>query len=436
MKRRDFLFTSMKAALLLSPILSVRRAAAEVALPKRVMFWVYSGGYPDDAAFFPTGTTTDFKLSPILSALEPLKQDMVVVEGVDLRDSGINPKGNNHIRTTGKVLTAHDILPHATDSLNGEPGAISMDQLLAKDLGLSSLEVIVHTGESNHMRGRPFATGPKQFKVPMAAAEQAWDKVFKGFSPTDNTAQKEKQKKALLARHSVLDDLTGDLKRFRLELTGIEKLKLDMHEDAIRGAELSVQADIDAMNAPAAAQCSVPGQPDKSGYVPTRAKAHLDLMFAAFACDRVQVGGMMWGYSGYTWRYEWVPGVNTDGIHDDVHHRASSERDRYIKACQWDFAQLGSFVQRLKDTPEGSGSMLDNTLILAISHFGRHHQMKKLPVVLFGNAAGQLKTGRYLKLPATVNNDKLLTSVAHLMGHKIPGFGNEQSCGPLPQLHA
>ncbi|HMR75446.1 MAG TPA: DUF1552 domain-containing protein [Polyangiaceae bacterium] len=437
MKRRNFLFTSMQAALLLSPVLSVRRAEAEAALPKRVFFWVHCGGYPDEAAFFPSGSENDFQLSPMLQGLGDVKSEMVVVEGVDLRDSGLNPKGNNHIRTVGKVLTAKDVLPNPTDSLNGEPGGISIDQLLARDLGLSSLEVIVHTGASNHMRGKPFATGPNQFKVPIAPPEQAWDKAFKGFQPGDvvDPAKEKARMNRLRARRSVLDDLTTELKNFRQELSGIEKLKLDAHEDAIRRAELSVLADLDTTQPKTDAECSLPGRETTNSYVPNRAKAHLDVMFAALACNRVQVGGMIWGYSGYSWRYEWVPGVNTDGIHDDVHHRASAERDAYIKSCQWDWNQLGQFVKRLKDTPEGTGSMLDNTVIVALSHFGKHHQMKKIPVVLFGNAAGQLKTNRYLKLGSSVHNDKLLTSVAHLMGHKISGIGDDQNCGPLSALH-
>lgn len=290
-------------------------------------------------------------------------------------------------------------------------------------------------GAPPRARGRPFATGPNQFKVPIAAPEQAWDKVFKGFSATDDTAAKDAQRATLRARRSVLDDLTQELKRFRTELSGIEKLKLDMHEDAIRSAELSVAADLEANGAPPGAQCVVLDRDAPGNDVPARAQAHFDLMFAAFACERVQVGGMMWGFSGYHWRYEWVPGVSTDTIHDSVHHKASAERDTYIKACRWDFDQLGRFVRRLKDTPEGSGSMLDNTLVVAISHFGQHHRMENIPVVLFGSAAGGLKTGRYLDLPSSVHNDKVLTSVAHLMGDPLPGFGNDPGCGPLAQLH-
>lgn len=436
MRRRDFVFTSLKAALLLSPLLAVRQVRAESTPPKRILFWVNCGGYPDEAAFFPTGSENDFQLSPILSGLEPVKSDLVLVDGVNLRDSGLNPKGNNHIRTVGKVLTAKDVLAHPTDPLDGEPGGISLDQLLAKDLGKKSLEVIVHTGSVNSMRGRPFSTGPNQFKTPLVAPEQAWDKLFKGFQPSGEVDEAAQQAHltALKARRSLLDDLGSDLKRFRAELTGAEKLKLDIHEDAIRRAELSVLDDIAAGANAAPDACSVPVRETGNSSVPKRGQAHFDLMFAAFACDRVQIGGMVWGYSGYHWRYEWVPGVDTADIHDDVHHRAADERDAYIKSCQWDWAELGKFVQRLKDTPEGSGTMLDNTLILAISHFGRHHKMARIPAILFGSANGQLKTGRYVKLSSSVNNDELLTSVAHLMGDPIKGIGDDPDCGPLPEL--
>jgi hypothetical protein len=121
-------------------------------------------------------------------------------------------------------------------------------------------------------------------------------------------------------------------------------------------------------------------------------------------------------------------------IHDEVHHLPGQRRDDYIRAARWDWQQLGAFVRRLKSTPEGSGTMLDNTLVVAVSHFGVHHDIDRIPVVLFGNAQGRLRTGRYLALPSAQTNDKLLTSVAHLMGATIPGIGDDPSCGPLARL--
>ncbi len=103
--------------------------------------------------------------------------------------------------------------------------------------------------------------------------------------------------------------------------------------------------------------------------------------------------------------------------------------------ARWDWGHVARFVQRLKDVPEGSGTLLDDTLVLGISHFGRHHTMGRVPAVLFGNAKGQLSTGRYVRLPMGQYNDKLLTSAAHLMGAPIAGIGDDPSCGPLLPLH-
>ena len=433
MRRRQFLFNSLKAALLLSPVIAGRSAVAQTSAVKRVLFWVNSSGYPDTDAFFPTGTETDFTLAPIMDALEHLKDDMVIVDGVDLRDSGPNPKGNNHIRTVGKVLTAKDVLTVA-DPLDGDAGGISVDQLIAEDLGLSTIEQLVHTGAVNHMRGRPFATGPRAFKTPIVQTELVWDKMFNNFEPDADPAAEEARLARLRARKSVLDDLSAEMREFRKELTGIERVKLDIHEDAIRRAELSVLADLDAP-APATS-CTVPTRNETDSFVPTRSEAHFDLLFAIFACDRAQVAGMKFGYSGYHWRYEWVPNLNTDDIHDNVHHKASTERQTYIDSARWDWEELAKFVQRLKDTPEGDGTMLDNTLVFATSHFGKHHQLERIPVVFFGNANGQLQTGRYIQLSETTHNDKVLTSIAHLMGDPISGIGDDPNCGPLAELHS
>ncbi len=434
MKRRDFLFSSLKAAVLLSPALSLRQAFAQAAAPQRVFFWVNCGGYPSADAFFPTGSETNFQLSPILSPLEPLKSDLVVIEGIDLRRTGLNPRGADHLRSMGKVLTAKDINPSASDPDNeGEAGGISIDQLLARDLNKSSVELVVTDRLRDTMREQPFATGANQFKVPIAAPELAWDRLFGGFQAPggEDPAVRAARLRQLNLKKSLLDDVRQDLSRLRRELSGLERVKLDMHEDAIRRTELRVQADLDAVPPPLI--CGVPGRAGANAMT-ARAAAHLDLVYSAFACDRVQVAGLVWGSSGYHWPYDWA-GVQVQGsIHDEVHHLPGERRDDYIRAARWDWEQLGNFVQRLKNTSEGSGTMLDNTLVVALSHFGVHHDVRSIPVVLFGNAMGRLRTGRAIRLPSTQFNDKVLTSVAHLMGANITGLGDDPNCGPLVEL--
>lgn len=434
MKRREFLFSSLSAAALLSPLLS-GRARADPTHPRRVLFWVNCGGYPSADAFFPSGTETNFQLSPMLTGLQAVKDDLVIVDGIDIRRSGLNPRGADHLRSMGKVLTAKDILPSASDPDNeGEAGGVSIDQVIAQQLGLQTMELLVADRARDTMREQPFALGPNRFKAPTVDPGQAWGRLFGGFQPPagEDPAVRAARLRRLNLRKSVLDGALSDLARLRQELVGLERLKLDVHEDAIRRAERSVQADLDSTPPPSI--CRVPANQYGDASMPGRAAAHLDLTFAAFACDRVQVAGVVWGSSGYHWPYAWA-GVQVDSsIHDEVHHLAGPRRADYIKAHQWDWAQLGAFVQRLKQTPEGTGTMLDNTLVVGISHFGEHHNIDRIPVVLFGNAKGRLRTGRLVRVPDGTHNDKLLTSVAHLMGAPIAGIGDDPTCGPLTQL--
>jgi hypothetical protein len=430
MNRRKFVFGSLKAAALLTPVLSIRRAEANEMPQKRAFIWVNCCGYPHPDDFFPATAGQDFALTPILADFEDLRGDMVIVDGIDLRNSGLNPKGNNHVRTVGKVLTAKDVLA-APDSEDGLPGGISVDQLIAEELGLPSLELQVQTSHSAHMRHRPFATGPSVFKPPMANPMDAWNKMFKDFEPSTDPATLEAHRRRLSLKKSMLDDMTGELARFRTELSGAEKLKLDIHEDAIRRAEQSVARDLEAEPV----VCEVPGEPDGSNSIPVRSAAQFDLAYASLTCGRAGVVGMHFGSSGYHWKYEWAGVTNVqDSGHDEVHHLAGPRREDYVRMARWDWNELRKFLLRLKETPEGEGTALDNTVVLAISHFGEHHRMSRIPAVLFGNAQGQLETGRCIKLGSGIHNDKLLTSVAHLMDVDIPGIGDDPTCGPLPEL--
>ena len=156
-------------------------------------------------------------------------------------------------------------------------------------------------------------------------------------------------------------------------------------------------------------------------------------MFAAFACNRVRVGSMVWGGSGFSWPYTWI-GKNISDLHNDVHHNEGPARQTYIECARDDRKRLGDFVLRLRNTPEGDGNMLDNTIVLGISHFSGHHDIRRLPCVLFGTAKGGVQGGRCLKFTPHIHNDKVLTSVGRLMGLTLNDFGDDQNCGPVPGL--
>ena len=181
MKRREFIFSSLSAAALLSPVFSLRRAEAQtLTTQKRLFVWVCSAGYPEEGAFF-TGQENNWQLGEILANCAPVKANMVVLDGVQIRDSGYNAAGANHARAPGKVVTAKDLID---DGGEGLPGGVSIDQYVAQQLNLTSLEVNITTVEGRSdesVRERPFATGPNAFKVAIKPPSVAWDRMFGGF---------------------------------------------------------------------------------------------------------------------------------------------------------------------------------------------------------------------------------------------------------------
>ncbi len=95
-------------------------------------------------------------------------------------------------------------------------------------------------------------------------------------------------------------------------------------------------------------------------------------------------------------------------------------------------------AKRLAETPEpgGSGSLLDNTLLIWTNELGKgnSHTLDNIPFVLVGNGL-DFRMGRSLKYPKLPHN-RLLLALAHGMGHHIERFGNPNFCGDgvLPNL--
>ena len=228
MKRRSFMFRSLQASLLFSSVFELRRAGAQTN--KVIPFFYVDGGspYPRASDFFPAASNNaNFNLTPILSNFKNLKSDMIVVEGVDISARGPNIKNNWHVTTVGKVLTAKAV--HDIGGNDGVPGGPSVDQIIAKELGVRSLEVFVNDNERyGHMRSRPFAVGNRQFKIPIPNAVKAWDSVFKNCQPVklqSNQANAERINR-LKADKSIMDSLLSELSSLRRELVGVEKIKL------------------------------------------------------------------------------------------------------------------------------------------------------------------------------------------------------------------
>ena len=160
----------------------------------------------------------------------------------------------------------------------------------------------------------------------------------------------------------------------------------------------------------------------------------IDLLVNSFLNDFARVATLQYTNSVGGARMRWL------GV-DEGHHALSHEPDNNAKAKQqltdinrWFCEQLAYLAKRLAETPEpgGSGTLLDNTLIVWSNELGKgnSHTLDNIPFVLVGTGLN-FKMGRSLKLPRVPHN-RLLLSLAQGFGHNLTTFGNPDFCGAGP----
>jgi len=132
------------------------------------------------------------------------------------------------------------------------------------------------------------------------------------------------------------------------------------------------------------------------------------------------------------------PMVDVKGGHHQLSHHQNDKRKvaDLQRIDEFSVKQFARFVQRMKDTPEGEGSLLDHSMIVLGSGLGdgNRHRHEDLPIVLAGKGGGTIATGRHLRLTEKTPLNNLFLSMLHRVGSDAAGFGD--STGELKQIDA
>ena len=183
------------------------------------------------------------------------------------------------------------------------------------------------------------------------------------------------------------------------------------------------------------------------GHFPQVLQAQLDLVVQAMACGLTNVGVVQASQHTSELVMSRFPGTPLYKpsfdmrSHQASHYGQSSDPkfDDYVKQRTWFAAQFAYLLDQLKARPEGSGTMLDNSLVLFCSEIsdGNTHSHDDMPFVLAGHGGGAVRTGRLFDYAgAGRHHSDLLGSIAHAMGDpSITTFG-EGGMGLLPGLLA
>jgi hypothetical protein len=346
----------------------------------------------------------NFEFSPTIKALEPFRQHVNVFSGLaQVTGRALGDGPGDHARATATFLTG--VHPYKTGGANFKLG-ISADQIAAKELGkstqLSSLELGLepqplagncdsgYTCAYMSMSWRS-ATSPLPAEInPRAVFERLFGDG-ESTDPASRMARLESQK-------SVLDYVTGSLSRLQGSVGTSDKRKLDEYLDAVRDIERRIQlaeqqnliTQLPHMERPSA----IPD--DYEQYT----KLMMDLQVIAWQTDMTRVASFMLGRDGSNRPYREI-GIS-DGHHSISHHQNDPERvEKLMKIDELHVAMFAYLLKRLQETRDGDGTLLDHSLIVFGSSLSESniHTHDDLPIVLAGNANGQVKGNRHLVYP-------------------------------------
>lgn len=423
-------------AMLPSTVLGTPAAAART-LPRRMAFFYVPNGV-NMQEWTPGREGRDFTLPRVLAPLEPFKNDMLVLSGLTVDKARPNGDGpGDHARAMAAFLTGCQ--PRKTAGADIRAG-MSIDQLAATRVGnatrFPSLEIGCEGGRlagncdsgyscaySSNLSWRSEATPQPKETNPRAV----FDRLFGG--PVREEAAAASAMRSEF-NQSILDFVRDDANELRNRLGSADLRRLDEYMTSIRDVERRVQAS----DAPLP---TVPEGATRPSGTPTSYREHLrlmaDLLALAFQTDVTRISTFVLANEGSNRSYREI-GVS-DGHHDLSHHGNNREKLEKIRQINtFHMEQFAYFLAKLKDTREGDGNLLDNSMIMYGSGNGdgNRHNHDDLPILLVGKGGGTISTGRHVRYSRNTPLCNLFLSMLERVGVEVPRFGD--STGRLSGL--
>jgi len=408
------------------PAFSIRGLAAAKPVHRFQTFYVPNGMAME--YWLPKGEGTAFELSPILEPLAPFREQMLVLSGLKANWNYIHAGASGSF-LTGTVRGGRNEIEIIAD--------VSVDQLLARHFAgetqVASLELSMDapanagacTGILSCVYTHTLSWRSPTQPLPMEWNPRAvFERLF-GDSGSTNRAARE----ARLRQHkSILDSVTEKLASLKRELGPQDQTKVDQYADAVRDVERRIE------KAEQQSGLELPALEQPQGAPPVfedHLALMLDLQLLAFQSDLTRVISFMLGKEQSARPY---PQIGVPEAHHPLsHHNDVPELIAHMSKINRYHTQLFSkYLERLRATPDGDGSLLDHTTILygsGISNSTRHSG-DNLPLLVMGGGAGTLKGGRHLTYSGKPTMANLLVTLMDKMDVPVERVGG--STGKLP----
>jgi uncharacterized protein DUF1552 len=405
--------------------------AATAAKPVRRLGIVYVPNGMNMWEWRPKTMGAGFELSPTLSSLAPFKDRLVVLTGLANAQADPRPGEGlgDHSRAQAVFLTG--VHPRKTEGTDIRAG-VSADQIIAAELGketeLASLELgleevdLVGGCEDGYACAYSGTIAWRSETMPLPVLAQPRAVFERLFGAGDSTSRASRLRRVDLER-SILDMINDQLAALQRNLGPQDRSRVTEFVESVRDVERRIQRAEEQSGRGDFPDFHQPGGvPDTYGEY---AKLMFDLNVLAYQCDLTRVSTFLMGRekSGRTYAEIGVP----ESHHPISHHQNRPEMlAREAKINAFHMSLFAYFLEKLKATPDGDGSLLDHSLLvhgagMSNSDIHFHHD---LPIVLAGGGAGQVNGGRHLKLAEETPLANLWLTLVDKMGVPAERFGD------------
>jgi hypothetical protein len=385
----------------------------------------------DQSRWTPRSEKNLDELSPILDSLAPVKQHLTVLTNMELA----NAYPGSHATSNAAFLSAAKA--KHTEGSDYYLGT-TVDQVAARQLGVEtqlpslemSMDLMQTVGQCDNgyacVYQNNLSWSTPTTPLPAEAHPRiVFETLFgEGGSAAERTA-------ALRKRASLLDGFNRDIARLKRKVGAADRARIDQYLETVREVERRIQrAEADATKS------QLPDLDRPIGVPPAyadHARLMFDLQLLAFQGDvtRVVTFQLARETSNRTYPEIGVP----DPHHPLSHHGNDPDKiARMAKINAFHVSLFAEFLQKLKNTPEGNGSLLDHSLILYGSGIGNPnvHDHTNLPVIVAGGAAGGMKGNRHIRYEKPTPLANLHLTLLDKVGVRLDSFAD--STGKLTEL--
>jgi hypothetical protein len=400
---------------------ALTQAAQTAASPRLRVGFVYIPHGVIMRQWTPAAAGSGFEFTPILKPLEPFRDSLVVVSNLTRAEAA-----SNHAVSAACWLTGRP--PKRTDGPDFRAG-VSIDQVIAKQIGqqttFPSLEVA-----TEDFSGLVGACDPgyscaymntlnwqtETTPLPMEINPRVvFERLFGGGGTADQRLAR------MRTDRSLLDFVADDLAHLQRELGSGDRKKLDDYLTNVREIERRIQR----AEQTARTQADVPPAPVG---VPESYVEHVSLLFdllaLALQTDQTRVFTFMMAREVSQRTY---PEIGVTEPHHSISHHGNRPAaiEGHAKLNAYHLSMVAKFLEKLRATADGDGSLLDHSLVLYGSGMsdGNGHTGSPLPHVLIGGASGRMKGNRHIVMPENTPMPNLLLAIAQKSGVEQDRFG-------------